>query len=332
MKELRIALLADELTQECLSLECQTMTLTPFNCRWVLKYWKPDLVFVESAWHGRWGLWKYKVATRPRGQPSSNATLANLVSLADDLDIPAIFWNKEDGVHFERFLPSAQLFRHIFTVDENCLGMYRERVVEAKTVTVLHFPVQEQLHYFNGFRFKSFGANFVGSYSRHIHSSRRRWQDMMFSAANAVEMPVIVYDRNSRRRSDNYRFPGDLGLVVKKAVPHSQTARIYKDNLISFNVNTVDDSPSMYSRRLVEIISCGGLAVTNPSPAVDKLFETFCFVVEDDVETTDLLARLKHGPAQEDLDRAAAGAEYVRAHHTWGQRLRDVCNVVGVRI
>jgi spore maturation protein CgeB len=37
---------------------------------------------------------------------------------------------------------------------------------------------------------------------------------------------------------------------------------------------------------------------------------------------------LRHGPSQEDLDRAEAGAKYVREHHTWAHRLEEICAVV----
>ena len=86
----------------------------------------------------------------------------------------------------------------------------------------------------------------------------------------------------------------------------------------------------MYSRRLVEILACGGIAVTNPSPAVDRYFKDYCHVVHDAVEATELFARLKHGPSADDLARAQAGARYVLAQHTWAHRLDEIARVVGL--
>ena len=57
-RNLKVALIADELTSSCLSFECQVRDLTPLNAHWVLKFWKPDLLLVESDWQGRGNAWK----------------------------------------------------------------------------------------------------------------------------------------------------------------------------------------------------------------------------------------------------------------------------------
>lgn len=327
---LRIALITDELTSECLSYEGRVANVTPLNYRWVLRFWRPDFLFVESAWTGARNAWKYKIANYPDKPRTSNDALKKVIAYARDRGIPCIFWNKEDGVHFNRFVKSAVLFDHVFTVDENCLEKYRSVLPAGAKVNVLTFPVQERMHNFNGFNFKSNSTNFVGSYSRHIHDRRRDWQHMMFQACVDTGMGITVYDRNSGRKSNNYRYPESFGIVVKPAVSHARTSQIYKDYLVSFNVNTVEDSASMYSRRLVEILACGGIAVTNASPSVERYFKDYCYAVSGIEETRDLLGRLKHGPAREDLDRAEAGARYVRAEHSWAKRLELVTSTLGL--
>lgn len=326
----KLAVIADELTLSCLKFECLVKNITPLNYRWILRFWKPDYLFVESAWKGHRNTWKYKVAAYPDHPERNNRALAGMVAYARDLGIPCVFWNKEDGVHFNRFIDSANLFDHIFTVDENCIPRYRAVVGDGVTVNTLMFPVQPAIHCFTGFNFKHYRANFVGSYSHHVHDRRRCWQDLMFAAASEAGLGLTVVDRNSDRKSPNYRFPGGLGLEVLPALPHDRTAQVYKDYLVSLNVNTIEDSASMYSRRLVEILACGGIAVTNPSPAVERYFKDFCHVVHDADETKDLFARLKHGPSPDDLARAEAGARYVLEEHTWARRLAEIARVVGL--
>jgi len=113
-------------------------------------------------------------------------------------------------------------------------------------------------------------------------------------------------------------------------VSHHATAEVYKNYLISLNVNSVTGSPSMYSRRLLEIMACGGIVVTNPSQAIEKHFKNYCHIVQTSAEAYDLFSRLKTGPAKEDLERAAAGAEYVRAFHTWQHRLKEICKIINI--
>jgi spore maturation protein CgeB len=330
MKDLHVALIADQLTTCCLSAECKLSIITPRNYRWMLRFYKPDILLVESAWEGRKESWKYKIAAYPDHPERTNTELRKVVAYARDRGIPTVFWNKEDAVHFDRFISSASLFEHIFTVDENCISKYRSVVAREISVNKLMFPVQPKTHYFEGFKFRYNEANFVGSYTHNIHHRRREWQNLMFQACAEAGIPVSIYDRNSNRKSANYRYPQIAGLHVRPAIGHAGTAAVYRQYLVSLNVNTVEDSPSMYSRRLVEILACGGIAVTNPTPAVDRYFADYCHTVEDYAQAAELFARLKHGPSADDLERAEAGSRYVLATHTWANRLADVCRVVSV--
>lgn len=327
---MKIAFISDELTYQCLKAETDSYYVTPYNYYFIFRFIKPDFLFVESAWHDRRNAWKYKIASYPEYPKRNNDTLRKIVKSAKQFNIPTVFWNKEDGVHFDRFIDSAKLFDHIFTVDENCIPRYREHVDSHVTVNSLMFAVQPRFHYFSGFDFKYRRANFVGSYSTHIHERRRMWQDMMFGAASETGLGLSMYDRNSSRKSSNYRVPIQPNMDIKAAVRYDKTAQIYKDYLVSLNVNTIEDSQTMFSRRLLEIIACGGIAVTNPSPAVEKYFKNFCHVVSNKEEMIELFERLKNGPSEDDLLRARSGSEYIANEHTWRHRVQEICEVIGI--
>jgi spore maturation protein CgeB len=293
------------------------------------RFWlaHPDFLLVESAWFGRWNSWKYKIASYPDVPSRNNNALRRLVARARDKGIPTVFWNKEDGVHFERFIDSASLFDVVLTVDENCLPRYRERLGPSVKLGVLPFAVQPAIHHPVAGEPPLRRANFVGSYSRHIHDRRREWQDMLFQAAQP--MGLTVFDRNSGRKAERYRYPPLPWMDVRPAVPYEKTADIYRRHAVSINVNTVEDSASMYSRRLVEIIACGGLAVTNPSPAVSRYFADYCTVVHNAEEANEVMARIaRDGLSRQDRERALAGADYVLKHHTWAHRLQDIQRII----
>jgi len=327
---MKIALIADALTSSALRLEAHTRHITPLNYKVKLRVWKPDILFVESAWQGHKNRWKYKIASYPDHLRRNNKRLSRVVAYAKKLGIPTVFWNKEDGIHFDRFIESAKLFDHIFTVDENCIPKYREVVGPEVTVNTLMFAVQSLLHNFTGFNFKYNQANFVGSYSAHMHDRRRVWQNMLFQASCQSGLGLAVWDRNSDRKSPDYRYPKTMCIDLRSSVPYDETAQIYKDYLVSINVNTIVDSETMFSRRLVEILACGGIAVTNPSPAVERYFKDYCYVVSTKEEAMALFTRLKKGPTEEDLQRARAGAEYVAKEHTWAHRLEEIRKVIGI--
>ncbi len=326
---MKIALISDILTYNSLQNETDVKNVTPRNYKFILRFWKPDILFVESAWQGHKNSWKFKIASYPGYPKRNNHKLQKVVEYAKSLDIPTVFWNKEDGVHFDRFIDSAKLFDHIFTVDENCISKYREVVDSLVTVNTLMFAVQSKIHYFKGFDFKYNRADFVGSYSHNIHNKRRAWQDMMFSTASKTGLGLTIFDRNSERKSKNYRYPTFSNMQIKSSVPYNKTVQVYRDYLVSLNVNTIEDSETMFSRRLVEILACGGIAVTNPTPAVERYFKDYCHVVSNEQETLELFERLKNGPNESDLKRAKEGAEYVAREHTWTHRLEEIMRVVG---
>lgn len=332
-RQLRVALVADPLTRACLEPECELADVTPDNYKDVLVNFKPDFLFFESVWHGRDDAWKFKVASYPWYRFRSNKAVAHLTQYARSLGLPTVFWCKEDGVHFQRFIDSARHFDHVLTVDANCVRRYKAVMGTDASVSVLPFPVQPLYHSFTGFGFKHRGAAFLGSYSHHIHSARRMWQDMAFTSVLKAGLGLTIFDRNSNRKSGIYRYPELTGAVVMPSITHQQTGHAYKDYVISLNVNTVVDSPSMYSRRLVEILACGGIAVTSPAQSVDDLFKDYVHVVSTTEEAMTLFTRIaKEGPNVQDLERARAGAAYVLREHTWAQRLVEIADLVGVAL
>lgn len=330
---LKIALLSDQFTSECLAAECRIRNLTPTNYREVITSWQPDLVFVESAFHGYKGSWRYELAKQPGWLRLSKAkTIHRLIEFARTREIPTVFWNKDDGVFFEHFIDVATAFDFVFTTDADCLPRYRDRLAARTPVNTLSIPYQPAFHYFSGFSRMQNAACFTGSYYRRILKERRSFLNMIFAACGEADFPLNIYDRNRHRFSRvlEFRYPRLPALHIHPGVTNEKTSEIYKSHRVSFNVNSVTASASMYSRRLLEILACGGIAVTNHSRAVDLHFRDYCHVVETRDETLELLKRIRLGLSDDDLQRAAAGAAYVRENHTWSHRLEEICAIVGV--
>ncbi|MBT5491427.1 glycosyltransferase [bacterium] len=328
---MKIALISDILTEDSLKAErgIELKIITSFNYKFILKFWKPDFLFVESAWQGYKNKWKFKIANYKDYPKRNNEKLQNVINYAKELDIPTAFWNKEDGVHFNRFIDSALLFDHIFTVDSNCIPKYKSLANKNTTINTLEFAVQEQFHNFKYFNFKYKEANFVGSYSKHIHDKRRYWQDLFLSSCKDNKLDVSIFDRNSNRKNTDYRFPDFENISCHPAVKYKDTANIYKDYMLSLNVNTIEDSPTMFSRRLVEILACGGLCVTNNSLAVETSFKEFCFVINNEEEANELFRRVKlDGLSNKDLEMARAGSELIHNNFTWTKRLEQISDII----
>jgi hypothetical protein len=330
--KMKIALISDELTRISLSLEnnIEIYNITPWNYKIVFRLLKPDFLFVESAWNGYKNSWKYKIASYEDYENRNNVKLKNVVFYAKELGIPTVFWNKEDSVHFDRFIDSALLFDYIFTVDGNAVQCYKS-LTDAKAVETLMFAIQPKIHHFTGFDFKYKKANFVGSYSRHIHTERRAWQNMFFETLCENEFEVDVYNRNSDRNPKIYGYPKLSCVNEKRKVKYEKTAEIYRNYMISLNVNTITDSETMFSRRLIEILACGGVCVTNPALSVKTMFDEYCYTVHSKNELGELIYRLKtDGLHKSDYEKIRSGSEYVMKYHTWANRIEQIKNTIRI--
>jgi spore maturation protein CgeB len=117
---------------------------------------------------------------------------------------------------------------------------------------------------------------------------------------------------------------------VRSAVHHAKTREIYGRYRFSLNVNTVEDSPTMFSRRLIEIMGSGGLAVTTPAISVSNLFDGLCHVVESEEQARELFTRLKHGRSRADRDMISEASQKIHQEFTWEKSLEQIFDLVDV--
>ncbi len=330
--QLKIALVTDAMTSLSLAKECRVRELTPQNYKDVLQNWKPHCVFIESAFHGKQSSWLYQTAKQPayirQIQPH---TLEDLLQLAKDEHIPTAFWNKDDIPFYDAFLHVAKLVDYVFTADSNFIPRYTTAVPPSTQVHLLAMAYEPAFHNFTGFHFKEFSPCFLGSYYKGMLSSRQAFFKNIFEACAHSHMPLHVYDRHKHHlfHATHFSFPKHDFIHIHDPVPYTQTAAIYKHYSVCLNVNSVTDSDTMVSRRLLEILACGGIVLTNTSPTVQNYFSSYCHSVQSQEEATQLLTRWKYGPSQEDKDRAEAGAQYVLQNHTWGCRLEQLAKTIG---
>ena len=324
----KMVLISDELTSISLGNNRGSRIRNLTNRYWHLlfKVSKPDFILVESAWRGYKDKWRYKIANYPDYPGRNNVELRKLLELADKYNIPAVFWNKEDGAHFNRFIDSASLFKYVLTVDENCVERYQAILGNSVKVGVLPFAVQPKFHYPTDLPPRYNESLFVGSYSQHIHSVRQQWQDMAFTAASPYGLTIV--DRNSDRKSDVYRYPDLPNMTIKSAVPYDQTGELFRQYSHCLNVNTVTDSPSMFSRRLIEIMACGSLAVTNPSLAVSTRFEGMCEVIDSKEQADELFAQLSKGYTKQQKEMMRYASDHVLQNYNYDKWITHIVEFI----
>src|SRR5690606_7459412 len=117
-RRLPMACFMDDFTSTSYQPECELQQLTPNHWESELEAFKPEVLFIESAWRGKDELWGSKVGHKSK-------EVQGIVAWCKAHAVPTLFWNKEDPVHFETFLSTAKLFDCVFTTDIDCIHRYK---------------------------------------------------------------------------------------------------------------------------------------------------------------------------------------------------------------
>lgn len=318
-RAVRVATILDDFSAAAFSYEWETLSLTPQNWRSLLTEEKIDLLFVESAWHGSSGAWKYQLS----GSSGPSEALKDLVDGFRDQGIPTVFWNKEDPPHYQDFLPTARLFDHVFTSDSNRIDSYKEDLGHGR-VAPLAFAAQPALH--NPIRprqgWHTRDVAFAGMYFKHKYPERREQMDMLLGAAADISPSLgtglEIFSRQSGGE-EKYQFPASLLPHVVGSLPYSQMLTAYKAYKVFLNVNSVVDSPSMCARRVFEIAASGTPVLSTKSAAIEALFppEEIPIVESADQARRALIALLKQeslGARQVHLAQRRIWGEHTYSH------------------
>ena len=269
LSSLRVGLVADEFTSATLA---ASMTVIPLDReRWQeqIDPYELDLVFIESAWAGNDGQW-----TRGVGHygEEENADLYGLLERCGDLEIPTVFWNKEDPVHFDRFRLTAARCDHVFTTDGNKIVDYLETPgAITRTASSLPFYAQPVIHNplppRTGYERT---AAYAGTYYGKRYPARSRQLERLLTEASAYGL--AIFDRQLAFPDSPYSFPAELQGHVRGVLPYDEVIDSYKSHLAQLNVNSVMTSPTMFSRRVVEVAACGGVVLSGPGRGVTETF------------------------------------------------------------
>jgi septal ring factor EnvC (AmiA/AmiB activator)/glycosyltransferase involved in cell wall biosynthesis len=328
-RKLRVAGVLDEMSRACFGPECDLF------CEFTMEDWEeqltarpPHLLLVESAWSGNSGGWQYGVASYPHPHYAGLPKLRALLEWCRERGIPTLFWNKEDPVHFERFKEAAALFDHILTSDSNCIPAYEALQGEhVRTISALPFAAQPRLH--NPIAIvdeRRTEPVFAGTYYRNRHVDRRESLEMILDAARPFGL--IIYDRTYGADSDEFGFPERFQPHIAGRLPYDQVIDVYKRHRVFVNVNSVTDSPTMFSRRVFELLACGTAVVSTESVGIEEMFGDLVPVVGTLEEATATIEKLLYDdPYFAKVTRRAR--RLVLSEHTYRRRLAQIAKTAG---
>ncbi len=332
VSQLRIAGVLDDFSRACFAPECE------LHCEFTMQDWRerleaaaPHLLLVESAWSGNSGGWQYGVASYPHPDYEGLPALREVISWCRDRGVPTIFWNKEDPIHFERFKEAASLFDHILTTDQNRVSAYEDlRGEHVDSVGALPFAAQPRLHNpVTAGEPRLLEPVFAGTYYRNRHEDRRASLEMILDAARPFGL--VIYDRTFGADGDEYGFPERFAPYVKGRRSYQEIVEIYKRHRVFLNVNSVVDSPTMFSRRVFELLASGTAVLSTESVGIASMFGELVPIADSPDDATAKLERLLHDDEYY-ADLTARASRLVLSEHTYRVRLARIAEVAGFEL
>lgn len=312
----------DEFTTDCFSSNLNLIQPRPDNWYALAEKYKPDLVFIESAWQGNKGSWQYRV-----GQYSNTPgrELQYLCDYANARDIPVVFWNKEDPVHHEKFMNAARLSDQILTSDANMIDSYKEKTGNAN-VMAMPFAAEPSLHKPKPLSGRRSLACFAGSWYGNRHAERG--EKMRWLLESALDYGLEIYDRNYGTGA--FSFPEKFDGCIKGSLPYRDLCARYGDYRVFLNVNSVEDSPTMFSRRVFELMASGTPVVSTYARGIDELFHGDpVWLVGSEAEAREAVQKLLNDDA-EWRRRSLLGIREVFHAHTYAHRINVLLETLGI--
>lgn len=328
LRTVKIALIADEFTASTLRREVQVVSPTPSDWRQLLSEANVDALFVESAWAGNNGSWTRKVGYYDDDKCSH---LSELIDFCRSSGIPTIFWNKEDPVHFNRFKSTAELFDVVLTTDANCLeGYWENRGPHLKALGSMSFWAQPDIHNPMGTsRPYSHSVAYGGSYYGERYAERSSELKSILQGAKA--QGLTIYDRQAENPESVYKFPPSLQEFVRGGLAYEDMVEAYKSHPVHINVNSVNNSPTMFSRRVFELAACGAATISGKSFGVSWLFNDMIPVVRTKTEAQ-LISELWMNSEKDRVQDAWGPLRITFEKHLACHRLASALRMAGIPV
>ncbi|PAB59593.1 glycosyltransferase [Anaeromicrobium sediminis] len=325
VNQLKVACILDEFSYECFKYECNLIPLGTYNWKQTLIKEKPHFLLVESAWTGFKGQWRGKIINLKNNQ---NNKLKDLVNWCNKNNIPTVFWNKEDPGHFEEFIAAAKLFDYIFTTDSNCISKYK-KVISHDNIYPLPFAAQPKIHNpINKDKDKLGKVAYAGSW--YAKKLAQRQKDLENLLKPSFKYGLHIYDRfYNYTKSNDYKFPYIYRPYIKGYLPYEQMINTYKKYDIFLNVNSSRNSPTMFSRRVFELLACGTNILSGYSIGVKNLFSDMVKICETQQDTEKYLKILLENKVLRDK-LSILGQREILGNHTYKHRLETIADKINI--
>ncbi|WP_115057813.1 glycosyltransferase family protein, partial [Paenibacillus thiaminolyticus] len=277
---------------------------------------QPDLFFVESAWRGINGSWNSKVNFL-------SDELIGIFHYCRKKNIPIVFWNKEDPVHFNTFLAVAKYADYVFTTDIDCISKYK-KLLKHERVFLMPFAAQPKFHNPIEWIEREDKVCFAGAYYKR-YPERNKDLNVFIEKLSKIK-EVDIYDRNYNGKDANYMFPPSFRRLIKGYLPPKEINKAYKGYRYNINLNSVKQSQTMCARRIFELLASNTVTFSNYSRGGRNFFGDLVISTDDGERLIDEIINFS-----DDIYYAKfrlLGLRKVLREHTYRHRLLYILNKI----
>ncbi len=286
-----------------------------------------DILLLVSTWRGIDGTSWRGVTTK--SSEKRELLFEQILPFYRSLDIPIVFYSKEDPPNYNHFLPFAQQSDYIFTSAAEMLPKYQRDCPDAKSIDVLPFGINPTNHSPIGSQQGKLhrAVPFAGSWFNHKYGDRSRWGGDILDAVVASEnYDLLIFDRNSDLNDPRYRFPNRYAHALTPAIEHQSLLDIQRHVDLSINLNSVSSSSSMFANRAIELQAQGTVVLSNYNVGLNSRYPH----VHISNGFTDTLTTLNALTENQVRQLQAAGIRSVFSHDLALMRIAKIIETVGL--
>ena len=230
-----------------------------------------------------------------------------------------IYWATEDPVGFNTTLYFARKADYVFTTTQECIPIYRKHGIDARLLLFACSPEFHQTGQYNA----DYDVDLALAASFYSWEARIRGLDIILDAAKESGGSLKVWGAGWLRKPGQDR----LGCpeYYRGYLPSAQLPDLCASAKIILGIQCDDSSDTQTSMRPYEVLGCRGFHLTQWTKATVSLFEDGKHLVTASTKEEALeKIRFYLDHPDERTKIALQGQQYVYAHHTYEQRIRDV--------
>lgn len=285
-----------------------------------------DFVIFASTWRGIDNSWE------GCAHPSNKKRdyMIELVKKFNDLNIPTIFYSKEDPVNYTLFKSLALHCKYIFTSALEVVDWYKE-YTENENVNVLQFGINPFIHNPVNTRTKFaekfkdeiiFAGSWLSKYPVRMNETKK-----LFDAILKENAPLTIIDRNLKLEDPRYQFPSEYIKNLAPPLPHNDLMNLHKIIRWSINMNSVKYSQTMFANRVYELQAFGNILLSNYNTGINNTFPNVR------ITNTGEDFRVIYNTSEKDIrELQAKSIRNVFREHTTFHRVNQIASTIGIPI